>query len=306
MKKFHSITLSAKEYPGLSEKIESYESVIVYEGELEESEIDEKLGELSYCGGDLGDDSIQKLELLIESQGKKIYFSDLDEAKDFQKYLLEVHQIRKDLSEVESKDWSEEWKKHYERIDLGYKNLSIVPSWEKTENKKEEIYIYPGQGFGTGTHETTRLCLKILKGLEDQEVKEVLDFGCGSGILGIGHQKIYSSKVCYFDIEEAAMENTRVNIDLNEISLRDCHVLMPNEKERIKDKSYDLVFSNILKNVLLLESAFLNELNCKNLILSGILVGQEAEIISHFNDLNYENSLMMVDGDWVALLMKKK
>ncbi len=305
MNKLYYIEITNQHYEDFKFYLESLENIIIYDGELTEEEIDLELGELSYCGGDLEEKSIERLEDLLSKKKKKIYFKNESEAQKFQLLIKEENNEIIEIFKSEEKNWSEEWKKHYEKIHLGYKDLIIVPSWEKKENKKSEIYIYPGQGFGTGTHETTRLCLKILKGLENKKVDKILDFGCGSGILGIGHHKLLNSHCVYYDIEKAAIENTLINLELNEVDESYYQCLNPSQKNLIKDHKYDLIFANILKHVILAESDFLNSLECNTLILSGILVGQEIEIIDHFKKINYKNNLMMVDGDWVSLLMEK-
>ena len=87
------------------------------------------------------------------------------------------------LEEKESQDWNESWREHYSSIQIT-EEFSICPSWEEPKSEKY-IKIYPGLGFGTGEHETTELCLAASWSLGVDSFESCLDFGCGSGILGI-------------------------------------------------------------------------------------------------------------------------
>jgi len=165
-------------------------------------------------------------------------------------------------------------------------------------------------GFGTGSHETTFLCLKlfldILGDLPYQ--KSCLDFGCGSGILGIAFSLIYEdiSPVHYYDIDQVALKNTLQNMEINKREQKYAKLLLPNQRDEINRK-YSLVFANILQNVLLAEAKYLA--NCVEvggyLILSGLLKGQEQEVIANMTMEN-KNLLFVktvTKNDWVAVLM---
>ncbi len=303
MDNYYYIDLESSQLNELNIDLLKFGIEFVYEGELTEAEIDQELGDLSYCGGDLDPQSFEDLEKLINSKNKKIYFTDINKAQHFTEYLRNETGRIYSIKNEDNLDWSDEWKKHYKVIDLKYRNLKIVPSWEKKKNNQNEIYIYPGQGFGTGTHETSRQCLEILADLENEKIESILDFGCGSGILGIGHQKQFSSHATYYDIDNAAVENTRINLELNE--LKNYCVFESELKNEIKKRSYDLVFANILKHVILMEADFLVGLNANNIIFSGILIEQKDEIINHFSTQGYSYVSERIENDWVALLMKK-
>src|SRR5690606_13881372 len=114
----------------------------------------------------------------------------------------------------------------------------VVPSWEKGGDETGNLYIYPGMGFGTGGHETTFLCLKLYKKYVI-ETKLCLDFGCGSGILGLATFLFNKNNaVDLFDIDESALENSKQNIELNHFSARNFNLLLPTQEIVIK-KKYD-------------------------------------------------------------------
>ena len=140
-------------------------------------------------------------------------------------------------------------------------------------------------------------------------VKTCLDFGCGSGILGIAVNKDGDCPIDLYDIDQDAIVNCEQNIELNDLNEASINLYLPKDKNKLL-KEYDLVFANILQSVLILESNYLA--TCLKpggrLILSGLLVGQEESIIEHYMKLNKELVLGTVikKGDWVALSLEQK
>lgn len=290
--------------------IKKFSCLGVEEYQYTEEEVDALLGERSYSGGDLPPEVYEEIE--GESFKKKspivnFYFATEEIAQDFENWISVLSlpiDFKKTSEKVE--DWDVFWRKHYDRIELS-EGYSIVPSWKKEngQNPNKEIYIYPGRGFGTGSHETTFLCLEMFLSHEGIETNSVLDFGCGSGILGLGVlRKDKRAKVTFCDIDPEALENTRVNLDLN--SFQNSENCLPQDLNL--DKRYDLIFANILKNVLKEKSFFLFK-SLKNeghLILSGILKEQRLEIEKVYK--NYGLNLVDVKekGDWSCLLFYKE
>ena len=121
------------------------------------------------------------------------------------------------IAEVFEEDWSSAWKQYYKPLKIG-KNIVIKPSWEKYEGKEWEhiIELDPGMAFGTGTHETTQLCIQLL----ERYVKEddiVIDIGSGTGILGIVAAKLKSKRVIGVDIDPIAIKVAKENILINNV-----------------------------------------------------------------------------------------
>ncbi|EQC52294.1 50S ribosomal protein L11 methyltransferase [Bacteriovorax sp. DB6_IX] len=192
---------------------------------LDEQTVDDLLGERAYSGGDIPVEVIHEVEEQTKATKElnyKYYFfnGDLKRAEDFFSYLDENEAaLQKSIDKNEFSDWNEEWKKHYAPIEVT-ENLRVVPEWYKKEGHKEQredIYINPGMGFGTGEHETTFLCLKLFESIKENlsENGLCLDFGCGSGILGIGAIKKKNMQVDFIDIDPAALDNCLVNLKLN-------------------------------------------------------------------------------------------
>ena len=204
------------------------------------------------------------------------------------------------------------WRESYKPISVS-ENFQIIPSWYKkkfTSKAFNKLYIYPGMGFGTGSHETTFLCMQLLlKTSYSKPGLSCLDFGCGSGILGIGLKLLQSqSHVDLYDIDKEALNNCVQNIELNDFNLSDFSLLLPKHRDKFL-KQYDVVFANILKNVLELEVKYLAHSVLKGgaLILSGLLKEQEVDIVSLYLTENSQLELVEVSrsGDWIAILFKQ-
>lgn len=283
----------------------------IEEFSLTEPEVDELLGERSYSGGDLPDEVIDEVEttVLKRPTNYRFFFDDKESASRFLKYVQTECLCESQLEEKESSDWNAEWKKHYAPIKIN-QHLEIVPSW--TENYKfqseQSIRIYPGMGFGTGSHETTFLCLKLFtEHLMNANVKDVLDFGSGSGILGLSVFKFYpEARVDFYDIDPEANKNCYQNAEINNLQDKQFRLLLPEVREKLQ-KEYDVVFANILESILMQEREALVAHTKKggSLILSGLLRHQAKNIV----DLYRASGLTLVEhlekGDWAALLFRK-
>ena len=212
-------------------------------------------------------------------------------------------------------DWKEAYKLHFKP--WHYKNFKFVPSWEKeisdVESSNLIISIDPGMAFGTGTHETTRLCLEFLidQYSFQREVSpnsSLIDIGCGSGILAITAAKLGFKKILGIDNDYDAIENALLNSKKN--CLSDSITFKQIELAKVTNSHYQCVIANIQADVLLLNSSvIINLLRYQNssLILSGILNYEVEHVIKAYqkdltsHGLNckvVEKSL----GEWSALL----
>ncbi len=284
--------------------IDSHAALGVEEMALEEAEVDAILGEASFCGGDLPEELMDKLELAQTERPKKIFFEDFVDAKKAMIFLNQNFPAATvKITTKKNQDWQSNWQQYYKKVELLGGRIAIVPEWEKNHDGHElSIRIIPGQGFGTGTHETTQLCLEWIL---DLKFSRVLDFGCGSGILGIGTQLLMKEAHCdYYDIDTNALSNCCDNIKLNEI-VNNFKIYEPKEKIKLNFNKYDLIFANILAPVLKEESKLLKSLKSPILILSGLLQDQVEGVMSFYNDL-YEIKGMKQRGDWISLLLSLK
>jgi ribosomal protein L11 methyltransferase len=212
----------------------------------------------------------------------------------------------------------EAWKQYYKPILIGQRVL-ILPAWmESPEPERLAIKIDPGMAFGTGTHPTTQLCLELmersietLKVSETFRVFDVIDVGCGSGILSIAAIKLGATQALGVDIDEESVRNSRENADTNEVG--DELILGTGSVQEILDgkfkfKKAPLVVANILAPVIIrLFDAGMADLIEENgsIILSGILQEQEQNVIEAGQARGLRMNERRQMGDWVAFTMSK-
>ena len=201
----------------------------------------------------------------------------------------------------DSADWENEWRKYYKPIDFG--GIVVVPAWQKNEFGKKAVIIDPGMAFGTGNHETTGMCIKLLQkvGLNG---KNVIDVGCGSGILGISSLVLGAASCTFIDIDSQAAEAAESNLKLNGISGQ-C-VICGDLVSKIKNPE-DIVIANITADILLRLKHDINSvLNSGGyLIISGIIDGRVDEIISAYGK-SFDVLQHLCEKEWNAFLMKRK
>mgnify|MGYP000410658121 FL=1 len=201
--------------------------------------------------------------------------------------------------EIDAADYENEWKKYYKPIVT--KHVTIVPTWIKYDKKDGEriMRLDPGMAFGTGSHATTRMCLELM----DVDGKDVIDVGCGSGILGIA-AKIAGAKSVYMcDIDEQAVEFARKNAELNnvEATIEKADLLEG-------DMTADFIFANITADILMRFSKSIGKHLRENgtIVLSGIIDSRLDEVIQCYESAGYEIVERMAIDDWRALKFKKK
>ena len=209
------------------------------------------------------------------------------------------------VREVADEDWLGEWKKSWQPVELG--RLVIAPPWGdvRVGGDRIVIRIEPGMAFGTGTHETTRLCLKAImrffKGMS------FLDVGTGTGILAIAAAKLFpEARIAACDTDPEAIQIARENAQLNGVAERiDFRVGSVDESGREPaTASADFVCANLTADVIGTLLPALIGASCGRLVLSGILDSQVDAIVDQLHDLgNSGNLVMMQDGEWVALVI---
>ena len=212
------------------------------------------------------------------------------------------------IKTVENEDWLDGWRKNFTLTPLTVKTL-VVPSWQElpTAETRLGIKIYPGQGFGTGTHETTRLAASFLENElgVDRGDECLLDVGTGSGILSILAAKRGISHVLALDIDEEALLNARENCAHNQVCDQISFESRP--LAQVQEK-FTLIVANIIAPVLLqLAPEFPRLLKPGGrLILSGILVDQLPELKEAYTDLGLFIKSTETMGEWTAFVCEKR
>lgn len=199
---------------------------------------------------------------------------------------------------LEDEDWVRKTQSQFNPIKVS-DNLYIVPSWHKSpDNAAITITLDPGLAFGTGSHPTTFMCLEWLAH-NTQNAKNLLDYGCGSGILAITAKKLGILDVYGIDIDPLAIESSLNNAKQNQVSVEFC---LP---DKMPTQKFDIVVANILSNPLrMLAPAIANHTQDK-LILSGILDEQASELSEIYSQWFTVRVAKVMDG-WALLECIKK
>lgn len=213
------------------------------------------------------------------------------------------------ITAVRSEDWSTSWKVHFKPLRVGSR-LLIVPTWEDATSLPGDLVlrIDPGMAFGTGGHETTRLCLELLEKVMDIAPQAVapslLDLGTGSGILAMAASRLGAGRILALDIDPEAVEVARENLALNELAEKVECGTMPIES---LEEGFDIILANILAEELVrLAPDLAMRLNPSGaLILSGILAEKEDLVRRGFADQPLEYLETNRAGEWVAMLYRR-
>lgn len=199
---------------------------------------------------------------------------------------------------LEDKDWVRAWMDHYHPMCFG-KRLWVVPSWTPPpEPNAINLLLDPGLAFGTGTHQTTALCMEWLDGL-DLEGKTVIDYGCGSGILAVAALLLGAREAYCVDNDPQALTATRSNAERNGVAGR-VHTFMPEDMPVI---SADVIVANILAGPLAMLAPTLTSYSHPGtqIALSGIIRSQVDELREVYRQWFDMDGLAIKDEDWCRL-----
>lgn len=201
------------------------------------------------------------------------------------------------VREVEQRDWLEEWKKSWQPVQVG--RFIIAPPWSTLDNTDDRlvIRIEPGMAFGTGTHETTRLCLAAIE--KYYEGGSFLDVGTGTGILAIAAAKLApGARVEACDTDADAIEIARANAAANGVDRIEFRVGSTAEVS-----SADFVCANLTADVIVNVLPGLVALTCGRLVLSGILETQIEAVTERLSELAVSDVEISQEGEWVAIVV---
>jgi len=216
-----------------------------------------------------------------------------------------------ELASVREEDWANNWKQYFKPLSVGEK-LVIKPSWEEYENRdgRTVLEIDPASSFGTGQHNTTRLCLELL----EQELKvgdRVLDLGCGSGILSIAAMLLGAEGVAAVDISENSVKTAMENALKNNIPVEKYRAYCGNiiDDEKLRERlggGYDIITANIVADVIIAMSPYFEKFIKKGgvIILSGIITERAHEVINAVESKGYKISDRRESDGWAALMLK--
>jgi ribosomal protein L11 methyltransferase len=210
--------------------------------------------------------------------------------------------------ELEEADWENAWRERYHPIPIGDKLLIVPPWYEIDSGDRKPLLIEPGMAFGTGTHPTTQLCLRLIESRLKSRAS-MIDLGCGSGILSIAAALLGAARVLALDIDPAAVEITRLNAEQNGVA--DKIIARQGSFEKMADlmdefniTSTELLVANILANVLstMIDDGLGDFVAADgSLILSGILDEQLPDLLSKARKQGLTPRQVRGDGDWRAV-----
>jgi ribosomal protein L11 methyltransferase len=214
-----------------------------------------------------------------------------------------AHELTYDYTLIPEKDWNETWKKGFRPVDAG-KRFTILPPWEEKRKGRINLVIDPGMAFGTGHHETTRSCLALIESYAPTTSPEsFLDLGTGTGILAIAARKLGYGHVVAIDTDTAAIDAARKNVIINhvpDIDIREGNLYGLHE-------TFDAIAANLISGVLvLLAPAIFERLTIGGIaVLSGILRGQENEVVHAMEQAGLRLREQYPDGKWVSLVVMR-
>lgn len=247
---------------------------------------------------------------------------EVDKHEMLQKVRQELEEMRSYLnvgdctieeSQTEDVDWVNNWKQYFHQFYID--DILVIPSWENVEAKDSDkmvIHIDPGTAFGTGMHETTQLCIRQLKKYVTEDT-EILDVGCGSGILGMLALKFGAKHSVGTDLDPCAIDATYENMDNNGISRDQYEVMIGNiiDDKEVQDKvgyeKYDIVAANILADVLVpLTPVIIHQLKKGGIyITSGIIEDKEEVVVEAVKKAGLEVLEVNHQGEWVSVTARK-
>lgn len=234
------------------------------------------------------------------------------ELEEMRSYV-DVGECTIEESQTEDVDWVNNWKKYFHQFSID--DILVIPSWEQVEAKDSDkmvIHIDPGTAFGTGMHETTQLCIRQLRKYVKSGA-QILDVGCGSGILGMLALKFGAAHSVGTDLDPCAIDATHENMKANGIREDQYEVMIGNiiDDKEVQDKAgyekYDIVAANILADVLVpLTPVILHQLKKGGIyITSGIIDDKEETVTEAVRAAGMEVLEVHHQGEWVSVTARK-
>ena len=267
--------------------------------------------DLKTCYGDLIDESILNADKTIASVS--VYLPAERSVAECIAFLKErfadsdLTDAKIELVGVNEEDWANSWKAYYKPIKIG-ERLVIVPAWEKYTPAEGELIVRmdPGMAFGTGTHETTRLVIKLLENYTKEGCR-MLDVGTGSGILAICASKLGAGECRAYDIDPMAVRVANENIKDSGLTNITCEV---SDLLRQVDKSrpYDLICANIVADIIIRMTPDVGELMHKDTVLlaSGIIMERSDDVVACFEEHGFRIVERLEENGWCGLAVMKK
>ena len=260
------------------------------------------------------DDGIAYVSFYLEEdQDKEEMLASVGKELEEMRTFMEMGDLEIEESQTEDVDWVNNWKKYFHQFTVD--DVLIIPSWEDVEPKDKDkmiIHIDPGTAFGTGMHETTQLCIRQIKKYMTPGA-EILDVGCGSGILGMLALKFGAGHSLGTDLDPCAIDATHENMEANGIDASQYEVMIGNliDDKAVQDKvgygKYDMVAANILADVLVpMTPVVVPAMKPGGIyITSGIIEEKESVVTDAVKKAGLEVLEVNHQGEWVSVTARK-
>ncbi|WP_295150257.1 50S ribosomal protein L11 methyltransferase [uncultured Peptoniphilus sp.] len=231
----------------------------------------------------------------------RVYPENMEDANNLKTELSEKNLGQCLIEEKDDEDWANNWKKYYKPLEIG-ERLAIVPEWEDYDEKDRVIIkINPGMAFGTGTHESTYMCLELLERYVNKD-DDIFDIGCGSGILAIAALKLGAKKALLVDIDEKCIDASHENAGLNDLEDK-MEIKKGNLLDVVKGRA-DLIVSNIIAEIIVDEIKNLkNHMDKGGIFITSGIIKERRQMVIHALE---ENGFEIIDelekNNWVAIV----
>lgn len=246
-------------------------------------------------------DEHRVIAYLDENQDVMMIKGQVEDGLNRVKEFLELGSAHIEIEEMPEENYEEKWKDFYSSFRVG-ERIIVTPIWEEAQADEDDILIKvdPGMAFGSGTHETTSMCMEILLD-ENVEGKSVVDVGCGSGILGITAAKLGASEISGVDIDEAAVSIAKENVLTNEVD-KVMSVYHGNLLDQVS-KKVDVVVANILADVIIMIAGDVKKILADDgiFIASGIILDKVEEVQVALKAVGFSKVVVREQGEWAAM-----
>ncbi|PWK08394.1 50S ribosomal protein L11 methyltransferase [Tumebacillus permanentifrigoris] len=226
------------------------------------------------------------------------------EIRGLQELGIDPGHVNVEVRIADEEEWANEWKKYYHPVQVTDR-LTIKPTWEEYTPREGEVLIEldPGMAFGTGTHPTTNLCIRVLDKII-QPGDTLVDVGCGTGILSIACAKLGAGQVLALDLDPVAVQVAQENVELNQVSEQ--ITVRANDLLKGVDEKFDIVVANILAEIILLMVASARDvLKPQGTFITSGIIKEKADLVR--TELEAQGFRIVdkhTEDDWVAFVAK--
>ncbi|MBO5273579.1 MAG: 50S ribosomal protein L11 methyltransferase [Clostridia bacterium] len=264
---------------------------------------------LNTCYGDLIDESILEADKTVAAVS--IFVPEEKNCADYVAFLRErftaaALDVKLSLAGIDEEDWANEWKKYYKPIKTGNR-IVIVPMWQDYDAAEGELIVKmdPGMAFGTGTHETTRLCASMLETYL-KPGDRMLDVGTGSGILAVCASKLGASHVNAYDIDPVAVRVAIENAEANACNNITCEVSDLLASVSLENGVYDIACANIVAEIIIRMAPDISRYLKKGalLVTSGIIDKYANDVITAMEEAGLSLHDRISENGWHAIVFK--